>query len=160
MQYQIPQFIELEDKIIGPLTLKQFGYLAIGFFICFGSFFIFIFKIWLGISVITIFISLIFAFFSFNGRPFMDMITSYIKYARKPHKIKKSTLLELDLLKESIKPDSISDLNISFTTSKQPIKNEASFIKTFINILEEKKDRYEIIKKITGEKEIAENIDY
>ena len=30
MRYQVPQFIEIEDKIIGPLTLKQFVYLAGG----------------------------------------------------------------------------------------------------------------------------------
>lgn len=28
MQYQVPQFIEVEDKIFGPLTLKQFIYVA------------------------------------------------------------------------------------------------------------------------------------
>lgn len=30
MRYQVPQFIEVEDKIFGPLTLKQFIYLAGG----------------------------------------------------------------------------------------------------------------------------------
>ncbi len=25
MQFPVPQFTEVEDKIIGPLTLKQFG---------------------------------------------------------------------------------------------------------------------------------------
>ncbi|MCX6718883.1 MAG: PrgI family protein [Candidatus Taylorbacteria bacterium] len=30
MQYQVPQFIDVEDKIFGPLTLKQFIYLAGG----------------------------------------------------------------------------------------------------------------------------------
>ncbi|MBI4224740.1 MAG: PrgI family protein [Candidatus Sungbacteria bacterium] len=29
-QYQVPQFITIEDKVIGPLTLKQFGFLAAG----------------------------------------------------------------------------------------------------------------------------------
>jgi hypothetical protein len=28
MQYKVPQFIEVEDKIFGPLTFKQFVYLA------------------------------------------------------------------------------------------------------------------------------------
>jgi hypothetical protein len=28
MRFQVPQFIEVEDKIFGPLTLKQFIYLA------------------------------------------------------------------------------------------------------------------------------------
>lgn len=30
MQYQVPQFIEVEDKIFGPLTIKQFVYVAGG----------------------------------------------------------------------------------------------------------------------------------
>lgn len=30
MRFQVPQFIEIEDKIFGPLTLKQFIYLAGG----------------------------------------------------------------------------------------------------------------------------------
>ena len=28
MRFQTPQFIEIEDRIFGPLTLKQFIYLA------------------------------------------------------------------------------------------------------------------------------------
>ena len=30
MRYQVPQFIDVEDKIFGPLTLKQFLYVAGG----------------------------------------------------------------------------------------------------------------------------------
>ncbi len=30
MQYQVPQFIDVEDKIFGPFTLKQFIYMAGG----------------------------------------------------------------------------------------------------------------------------------
>ena len=30
MQFQVPQFIEVEDKIFGPLTLKEFLYLGGG----------------------------------------------------------------------------------------------------------------------------------
>lgn len=30
MQFQVPQFIEMEDKIFGPLTFKQFVYVAGG----------------------------------------------------------------------------------------------------------------------------------
>ena len=28
MQFQVPQFIETEDKIVGPFTLRQFMYVA------------------------------------------------------------------------------------------------------------------------------------
>jgi hypothetical protein len=27
MQFRIPQFIDIEDKVFGPFTFKQFGYL-------------------------------------------------------------------------------------------------------------------------------------
>jgi hypothetical protein len=30
LQYNIPQFVDTEDKVIGPLTLRQFAYLVIG----------------------------------------------------------------------------------------------------------------------------------
>lgn len=33
-EYQVPQFIEVEDKIFGPLTLKQFVYVAGGIGLC------------------------------------------------------------------------------------------------------------------------------
>ena len=35
MRFQVPQFIEIEDKIIGPLTIKQFIYIAGGAGMCF-----------------------------------------------------------------------------------------------------------------------------
>ena len=28
MQFRVPQFIDIEDKVFGPFTLKQFGYMA------------------------------------------------------------------------------------------------------------------------------------
>ncbi len=30
MRFQVPQFIETETKIVGPFTLKQFLYIALG----------------------------------------------------------------------------------------------------------------------------------
>ena len=34
MEYQVPQFIEVEDKVFGPLSLKQFIYIAGGLGLC------------------------------------------------------------------------------------------------------------------------------
>ncbi len=36
MQYKVPQNIDIEDKIVGPFTMKQFLYLMVGGFICYG----------------------------------------------------------------------------------------------------------------------------
>lgn len=39
MRFQVPQFIETEEKIIGPFTLKQFVFIALGGAILFLVFF-------------------------------------------------------------------------------------------------------------------------
>lgn len=68
-QYQVPQFIEVEDKIFGPLTLKQFVYLAGGGGLCLLMFTLLplYVTIILGIPVMTLSAGL--AFFQVNGRP-------------------------------------------------------------------------------------------
>jgi hypothetical protein len=36
MQYKVPQNIDIEDKIVGPFTMKQFLYMMVGGFILYG----------------------------------------------------------------------------------------------------------------------------
>jgi hypothetical protein len=71
MQYQVPQFIEIEDKIFGPLTLKQFLYLAGGAGICliFFTLLPLFLTVILGIPVMGLALAL--AFYEINGRPFV-----------------------------------------------------------------------------------------
>lgn len=68
-QYQVPQFIEVEDKIFGPFTLKQFIYLAGGGGACLLMFSLLplYLTILLGIPVMALSAGL--AFFQINGRP-------------------------------------------------------------------------------------------
>ncbi len=80
MRYQVPQFIEIEDKIFGPLTLKQFIYLAGGGGLCL-VFFTFL-PLWLtvllAIPVLAFAAGL--AFYEVNGRPLivaLEHATSY-----------------------------------------------------------------------------------
>src|SRR6266481_8103956 len=81
MQYPVPQFIDIEDKIIGPFTLKQFGFifgggiLIVAFFKLFGTGFVFfIFSVPIGIA------SAILAFGSFNGRRMYDAVPLLIRF--------------------------------------------------------------------------------
>jgi len=84
-QFQVPQFIEVEDKIFGPLTTKQFFYLLgggglaflIGFFVE-NTFF----TMLLATPVIALSVSL--AFVKVNGRPFIDVVTNSIAYISRP----------------------------------------------------------------------------
>lgn len=80
MQFQVPQFIEVEDKIFGPLTLKQFLYLlggAAAIFLLYAflpTFLIFI----LGPLVGALAVSL--AFLKINGRPFIKTMEYGLKH--------------------------------------------------------------------------------
>ena len=71
MQFQVPQFIEVEDKIFGPLTFKQFIYVGGGL----GAVYILwrILPIYLAGPIILGVggLAAALAFFQFNGRPFI-----------------------------------------------------------------------------------------
>lgn len=69
MRYQVPQFIEIEDKIFGPLTLKQFIYIAGGGGLCLIFFSLLPFYLTVVLSIPVIVLSAGLAFYEVNGRP-------------------------------------------------------------------------------------------
>lgn len=81
MQFRVPQFIDMEDKVVGPLTLKQFAYIlgAGGFsFIIWTFISIKIIALPLMLGVSGLFLAL--AFFKYNNRPFADILESAFAY--------------------------------------------------------------------------------
>lgn len=68
-QYQVPQFIEVEDKIFGPLTLKQFIYLAGAGGLSLIFFTLLPLLLALPLVGIAMGIGAAFAFYKVNGRP-------------------------------------------------------------------------------------------
>ncbi len=74
MQFQIPQFIEVEDKIFGPFTFKQFVFMGGGA----GTSYILyrILPIYLALPLIagTVGLAAALAFLEYNGRPFIIAI--------------------------------------------------------------------------------------
>lgn len=80
MQFQVPQFIDIEDKIFGPLTFRQFVYLAGG-----GGLLFILYK------VLPFFLAILFglpigafafalAFYKINNKPFIYIVEAYINY--------------------------------------------------------------------------------
>jgi hypothetical protein len=85
MQFRVPQFIDIEDKVVGPLTFKQFAYIigagGVGFLI--WTFVpIHALAILLILPVSGLFIAL--AFVKFNNRPFGDLLESAFAYYTGP----------------------------------------------------------------------------
>src|SRR5665213_385775 len=81
MQYQVPQFIDVEDKIFGPFTFKQFIYMVGGVGL---SYIIYRFTPSLIISTVPIILvltlSAALAFYRVNNRPFINVMESAFKY--------------------------------------------------------------------------------
>lgn len=85
MQFNVPQFLEIEDKIIGPLTLKQFAFLAGGGAVIFLAYFYapttFIFIL---VTIPVALLAIALAFVKINGRPFIYFLGAFVNYTLKP----------------------------------------------------------------------------
>ncbi|KND51520.1 MAG: hypothetical protein AB202_03045 [Parcubacteria bacterium C7867-007] len=83
MEYQVPQFIEVEDKIFGPLTLRQFIFVAGGIGLC-VILFIYLPKflaLLIGLPVAALAAAL--AFYKVNNKTFLDMMEAGFNYYTK-----------------------------------------------------------------------------
>lgn len=79
-QFQVPQFIDVEDKIFGPLTFKQFIYLLVG-----GGILFFLYRILpplvffvIAIPAVALLAALVFV--KVNDRPFLYTLLASIRY--------------------------------------------------------------------------------
>ncbi len=88
MRFQLPQFIETEVKLVGPFTLRQFLWIALGA--------VLLYVIYLGMGGVTFFFILLalpigavfgaLAFVTFNGAPLFDYVVYGINYLVNPKK--------------------------------------------------------------------------
>lgn len=80
MLFNIPQFIDKEDKIVGPLTAKQLGWLA-------GAAAL-LFVLWTILDTVTLIVAAIpilgvfgaLAFYQPNGQPLISFVLSSISF--------------------------------------------------------------------------------
>ena len=80
MRYQVPQFIDVEDKIFGPLTFKQFVYVAgsAGMSFVIYKFVTVIIAIPIIIAVMGFGLAL--AFYKVNNKPFIATVEAAVRY--------------------------------------------------------------------------------
>lgn len=80
MQFRTPQFIDIEDKIFGPFTFKQFIYMLGGASIAYISFKLLPFIIGVPVGIAVVGLSLLLAFYKINNRPFITVLQAWVKY--------------------------------------------------------------------------------
>ena len=89
MAAKIPQDVTREDRLIGPLTLKQFLYVLAGGALVFIAFQYYsqgylYFAEFLAIAVVITALTLAFTFGNINGRPFGVFIINFYKFIKSP----------------------------------------------------------------------------
>jgi hypothetical protein len=80
MRFQVPQFIEVEDKIFGPLTFKQFIYVAggVGFGVLLFTFLPKFIAFLVAVPILVF--SLALAFYRMNGKPFIQIVEAFLQF--------------------------------------------------------------------------------
>jgi hypothetical protein len=83
-QFTVPQFIDVEPKIIGPINVRQFLIFLGAALIIFIFYKIFDFSTFVILSVMVFAISGVFAFLKINGRPFHYFLLNLVQAFKKP----------------------------------------------------------------------------
>lgn len=85
MRYQVPQFIEIEDKMFGSLTLKQFIYLAGSAGIAYGIYYFLPALIAWPLAIAMVALGVALAFYKFDGhRPFIFVLEQAFRFYLNP----------------------------------------------------------------------------
>lgn len=180
MQFQVPQFIETEDKVVGPFSLRQFLYVgvaAVASAMCY-----FVLQTWLFAIFATIFMSAAIAisFVKIQGRPLLNVLVAATSFYWKPQiyiwksepthvarrkqedsgvpieavatemALKKPTLA--NILSESPLHKSWEELQTGAPLAQKT--SDKQFLEGKMN------ERYQIFQKIGGDRNAARRVDY
>lgn len=86
MQYSTPQFIDREQKLLGPLTVRQTLILGLAAFILVAAYFLLNFFVFTMVAVVIGSLGFGIAFIKINDRPLYFVITAFIGYFANPKK--------------------------------------------------------------------------
>lgn len=81
MQFKVPQFIDVEDKLFGPFTFKQGAYIVGGAGMIFVAYKLLPFFISIFIILPVAALTLLLTFYKINNKPFAFYLQAAINYA-------------------------------------------------------------------------------
>lgn len=182
-QFQVPQFIETEDKVVGPLTWRQFAYIAGAGIVSVILFLLLTPLVWFMLTLVIAAVALPIAFVPVNGRPMVVFLRALFDNIWRP-KIyvfqPRGSQKETELTALPIKPtggrhglpieipriglpriEGLKGLRQWLQTSKTALpRREKPLIKDLAGPQKQFKERYEVVRRLTGEKEAARRVDY
>lgn len=83
-QFTVPQFLDVEDKIIGPITARQFIILLAGFILIALCYKFLQFTTFIIVGLMIFGLSGIIAFLKVNGMPFHFFVLNFIQTTKRP----------------------------------------------------------------------------
>lgn len=83
-QFTVPQFIDVESKIIGPLTTRQFVIILAAAILIAIGYKVFDFSLFVVFGIVVLLIATLFAFVKINGRPFHLFLLNAVQTLRRP----------------------------------------------------------------------------
>ncbi len=83
-QITVPQFIEAEDKIVGPVTVRQFVIMFVGAMLLFIEFKASDLSLFILLAIITFSTTLTIAFVKVNGQPFHFFLLHLFQTIKRP----------------------------------------------------------------------------
>ncbi len=81
MRFTLPQFIEHEAKIVGPLTFKQFSFIGVAAAICFILYYTLPFSVFLAACFILGGGAIALAFLKIGGRSLATVFGNFLKFS-------------------------------------------------------------------------------
>ena len=165
MQFQVPQFIETEDKIVGPFTLRQFMYIAGAGLGSAILYFTVTTWLWLILTIVLLGGALGIAFVKVEGRPLSNIIFSAFGFYWKPQTyIWKSE--ERPALWRCGKTRKEGGISLEKIITGAALHKRWENLQTGqkapeANTVENKMSaRYQILQKMSGAREAARRVDY
>lgn len=84
-RYVVPQFIDVEDKILGPITIRQFSIILVDALIMFIVFKLASLGLMLLINIPLLVIGIVFSFVRVNGQPFHYFMLNVLQTRSRPN---------------------------------------------------------------------------
>ncbi|MEN9558629.1 MAG: PrgI family protein [Candidatus Parcubacteria bacterium] len=83
-KFIVPQFIDNEDKILGPITVRQFILSLVGFFVIFIEFRLLTLPFFIPSAAVTAGVVGTFGFVKINGQPFHIFFLNFVQTLIRP----------------------------------------------------------------------------
>lgn len=84
-QFVVPQFLDVEDKVIGPITVRQFIILLLSGGIEFVAWRFADFSLFFVVTILNSALTILFAFVKINGRPVHFFFLNVIQTRKRPN---------------------------------------------------------------------------